>query len=526
MVLDFRDVKHGTRLETDLCIVGAGAAGITIARELIGSGINIYLVESGGFDYDFSNQLLYKGEQAGLPYYQLQFTRLRFFGGTTNHWVGLCAPRNEIDFEARPWVPYSGWPISRADLDSYYKRAHPILNLGSYVYDQRVWRLLGIEPLRFNPDKIQTAIWKFSDPVARLGKKYRQEIEQAENIRLLLNANVTNIQTNETGSIVDYVDIATIDGKRATLQAKRFILACGGLENPRLFLLSNTVASTGIGNQHDLVGRFFMEHLHANVGELLSDDYAGLLDTYLKNTQRGRNYLLGLRLGEETQRQEQVLNSAVEIKMIAKADSGVQTAKDLYNRFRRGEKIDDLPDAIWRIVKDLDDVAYNAYRRLVQGKVVLPPVEKVNLFSFGEQSPNPDSRVVLSDEKDALGMNRIKLAWRVTELDRRSIETLEKVIGTELGRLNTGRVRIYDWLLKDSDTWGENLYGGNHHMGTTRMADSPKFGVVDRNCRVHGVSNLYLAGSSVFATGGYANPTLTIVALALRLADHLKSQLV
>ena len=422
MYLDFRRVESSARLETDLVIIGAGGAGITIAHELIESGIGVYLLESGGFAYDFNTQSLYKGEYIGLPYYPLENTRLRFFGGTTNHWVGLCAPLNEIDFEARPWVPYSGWPISRAELDPYYERAQPILNLGPFLYDERVWKLLGIAPLQLNPNKIRTLFWQFSDPIARLGEKYKNALQQAGNVRLLLNANVTNIQTNNTGSRVEYVDIATLEGKRVRLWAKRFILACGGLENPRL-LLSNRVEPAGIGNRYGLVGRFFTEHLHADVGELLSDNYAQLLDIYLKKWQNGRSYLPALQLGTVTQRKEQVVNAAVEIQTVEKVDSGWQTAKTVYEKIRQGQKIEQLPNAIWRIVKDFDEVAYNAYRRFVLRKFIPPPIDRIKILSFAEQSPNPDSRVTLSHEKDALGMNRIKLDWRLSELDKRSMAT-------------------------------------------------------------------------------------------------------
>jgi choline dehydrogenase-like flavoprotein len=519
MHLDFRNVESGARMDTDLCIIGGGAAGITIARELLGSGVRVCLVESGGFDYDANVQSLYEGESIGLSYYALSSTRLRFFGGTTNHWVGLCAPLNEIDFEVRPWVPFSGWPIARADLEPYYQRAQPILNLGPCIYDERVWRLLYREPPRLKAEKVLTQFWQFSDPVARLGHKYRSDIQKADNVQLLLNANVINIQTNATGALVEYVDLATLGGKRGRLRAKNFVLACGGLENPRLLLLSNTIAPEGIGNRHGLVGRFFMEHLHADFGQILFDNYVTLLDIYRWSRVGGHRYKPSLRIGVETQRQEQVLNSAVELWA---ADSAwVQAAKNLYAKLKRGEKVDDLSGAIWRIVKDLDEVASYAYRRVFEG---IPPVSMVNLRSFGEQSPNPDSRVSLSPEKDALGMNRLTLDWRTTKLDKCSITLLAHTLGVELGRLKVGRVHVDNWLLEEDDGWGEKLWGGNHHMGTTRMADDPQFGVVDRHCRVHGVKNLYVAGSSVFATSGCANPTLTIVALALRLADHIKSQ--
>ena len=185
---------------------------------------------------------------------------------------------------------------------------------------------------------------------------------------------------------------------------------------------------------------------------------------------------------------------------------------------------DDLRDKIWKVILDLDDVAANVYRRFVEGKDIIAAPKLIYLHSQSEQAPNPDSRVTLSDERDALGLNWARLEWRLTELDKRSVEVMTKAIGAEFGRLNLGRVRLDDWLLDGGKDWGPDLKGSPHHMGTTRMSDDPRMGVVDRRCRVHGIENLYIAGSSVFPTGGYMNPTLTIVALALRLADHLEAR--
>ena len=523
MIVDFQTFEEGAEIETDLCVVGAGAAGITIAREFAGSGISICLVESGGLDFEPETQALYEGENLGLPYFDLDVSRLRFFGGTTNHWSGWSGPLNEIDFQVRPWVPHSGWPITKRDLDPYYERAQPVCGLGPYVYDERVWSLLKMKAPALDPERVAVRFWQFSPPL-NFGEAYRSELRKADNVRVLLHANVTNIQTNETASTVAYLDLRTLEGKTGRITAKVFVVACGGIENARLLLLSDRVEPMGLGNRHDLVGRFFMEHPSIRCGVIAARDPYDLLDTYGKHWYKRVPFLPGLCTGDATQVREQVLNSGSKIFYEADPDSGTNAAKKILNKLAKGKMPDDLGDKIWKVMTDLDDVAVNAYRRFVEGKGTIAAPKLIYLDSNSEQAPNPDSRVMLSEKRDALGLNRANLDWRLSALDKRSLRVMTEKIGMEFGRLNLGRVRLEDWLLEEGMDWGPDLIGGHHHMGTTRMSDDPRQGVVDGHCRVNGMENLYIAGSSVFPTGGYMNPTLTIVALALRLADHLKTR--
>ena len=187
---------------------------------------------------------------------------------------------------------------------------------------------------------------------------------------------------------------------------------------------------------------------------------------------------------------------------------------------------DHLGRDIWDVVTDLDDVARGMFRATPDDPYH-PPYDlsrPIRFYTRLEQCPNPDSRVKLIGEQDALGLNRIALDWQLTDLDKRSLRRSQELIGAEFGRLGVGRFKLDDWLLADDNSWPEDLHGGHHHMGTCRMSDDPKRGVVDRDCRVHGFDNLYVAGSAVYPTTGYVNPTLTVVALALRLADHLKTK--
>jgi len=516
MFVDFRTLTEGSRIESDLCIIGAGAAGITIARAFIGSGIRVCLLESGGLEFDDETQALYQGENVGLPYYDLDICRLRYFGGTTNHWNGWCRPLSQIDFESRPHVPYSGWPIARTDLDPFYERAHEILEIGPYVYGGRYWQERQVRPPEFNRDLLQMDRWRFSPPT-RFGPAYRQELEKSDNVKVLIYANVTNIQANSSASAVNYVEVHSLTGSSGLVVAKIFVLACGGVENPRLLLLSNSIEARGLGNGHSLVGRFFMEHPEIEAATVISDEADHLREIFdrRKSPDTGVPSQPCLSVSREVQFEKRILNCTATLQF---------SARDWQRGIWHSWYASQVPKDYWRTVggaiRDLDDVPADAYEYFAHGHV-----PSIRLDMVGEPAPNPDSRVMLSEDRDRLGLNRARVDWRLTEPEKQSMAELVKAIGREFGRLNIGRVKLADWLMEDSGTWPASLSAGNHHMGTTRMADDPKSGVVDSNCRVHGIQNLYVAGSSVFPTAGSGVPTLSIVALSLRLADHLKGRM-
>jgi choline dehydrogenase-like flavoprotein len=525
MLVDFR--KNEARdFHADLCIIGAGAAGITLARAFLGTSTRLCLLESGGLEYDDDVQELYEGKNIGRPYFELDATRLRYFGGSTNHWAGRSTPLDELDFQHRPWVPHSGWPLTRADLDPYYKKAQPICNLGPYVYDERVWQSLDVKaPYPFDPAKLRVQFWQFSKPVARFGEAFHDALAQADNITVVLHANVTNIGINQAGSKVERLDIASLAGQTGVVRARYFVLACGGLENPRLLLVSNSVERAGVANRHDLVGRFFMEHPKGRAGDIVALDPYRLLDIYRKHfPPDSAPYWAAFHPGAALQRDKAILNSSLALYYDPEPGSGAAALLEIRNAHRRGREIHDWGSKIWRVLKDLDVIAAGLYRRQIEGKAPIASPGVLYFRARGEQAPNPQSRVTLTGERDALGLNRIALDWRLSDIDKRSIAVLTRTLGEEFGRLGLGRIRLADWLAGDA-AWPDDLVGGNHHMGTTRMADDPKQGVVNADGRVHENDNLYIAGSSVFPTGGWAPPTLTIVALALRLADHLKARL-
>jgi choline dehydrogenase-like flavoprotein len=526
-------------IESDICIVGAGAAGITLAREFIDQPYEVCILESGGLDFEDPTQSLYQGENTGLPYFPLKESRARYLGGSTNLWGGWCRPMDDIDFQDRPWMRYSGWPITKAELDPYYERAQEVCGLGPYLYNFSDWQdsieNLQYEQLKLGKD-VETYLWQLLPP-ERLcfGQVYRTTLEQAKNIKTYLYANVVNIETNDTAKEVTRLRVACLDGKQFWVQAKVFILAVGGMENPRLLLASNEVASNGLGNQYDVVGRYFMEHPYLKSGKIKFTKPPHLYRQHNK-IQVDQNYLaVALGLSPQRQESEQILNFAARIVGIlpdcVTAINGIKyklqrnhpiiheafPSSNEISRFRTNTTlIEDLKT----ILTNLDQVAVRAYQKLFDKSFYSEQTDLYENQLIGEQEPNPDSRITLSSERDRLGLNCIKLDWRLTSLDKYTMIRSQQILAEELARYGLGKMQLD--LSEDEALW-QDLRGSYHHMGTTRMSTNPKQGVVDENCQVYGMGNLYVAGSSVFPTSGLSNPTLTIIALALRLADHLKA---
>lgn len=508
MIVDLAEVGSGIELNTDICIVGAGAAGISIARRLAGSGIGVCLVESGGMAPDAPTQALYQAENVGLPRAPHDASRLRYFGGTTNHWTGHCAPFVSDDFAARPWVPSSGWPVSRAELTPYYADAYRVCQLDGAPLEKGIAAFADKVVPGLDRGSLDHYFLQYSPPT-RFGAAYGPGLGRAANIQILLHANVTDIFANAAARAVDSVECRALNGRTGRISARHVVLSCGGIENARLLLSSRGSMNAGLGNQHDLVGRYFMDHPFGRIGFLQSTGRLGLRDRLGEHEIGSRQYRFGLALSADLQKRQETLGCGIQfwpsslgalaaMDENAGSDGLIDRVMTAFNRRWQGFK------------RDMEDDG--------GGDVAL-----FELFAVAEQEPNPMSRVTLSRERDALGLNRARIDWRLTPLDRRTREVAVRTVAAELGRLDAGRVRVAPWL-EQGDGLSDNVEDYNHHMGTTRMADDPKQGVVNRHCRVHGLANLYVAGSSVFPTSGFVNPTLTIVALALRLADHLKTR--
>jgi choline dehydrogenase-like flavoprotein len=532
MFIDARQLNEGAVVEADVAVVGAGAAGISLAREFMGTGRSICLLESGGLEFSSANQSLYTGANVGLPYYPLDVCQLRYLGGSTNAWGGWCRPLDPIDYEQRPWVDHSGWPFAMSELAPYYRRAHEICQLGSdnYDVDHVVAELAHprATPLPFDPEWLETTIYRFSAPT-RFGQVYREDLKRAENLRCYLHSNVMSIKTDPAARAVTRLHVGTLSGRRFEVAAKHFVLSAGGIENARLLLLSNDVMANGLGNEHDLVGRYFMEHPHTKRSLIVPTRRLG--SGLYGELFHARAIMARMSLPETLQRREGLLNYSANVHAIyyghdSKGWLALRKMVLSLSRSRRTDPFIRLPPygrkgltlrQLYDMLRQFDRMAIAGVLRLFQPDGF---IKGFVLESKPEQAPNAQSRVTLDEPRDALGLRRVKLDWRTLPIDRRTAVRGEEIVDAELQRLGIGRMAPLP--ASEIENWPDNLEGGWHQLGTTRMHADPRQGVVDPNGRVHGLSNLFINGGSVFPTGGAVPPTLTIVALALRLANHLK----
>ncbi|WP_046862523.1 FAD-dependent oxidoreductase [Microvirga massiliensis] len=519
MIIDARTVPQNTVLDSDICIIGGGAAGITLTRELAGTSLQVCLLESGGLEFAPATQNLYAGESTNPHFFPLDVTRLRYFGGSTNHWSGWTRPFQLIEFEKRAHIPYSGWPFGLAELEPYYRRAQVLCEVGPFAYEAKDWTINDQEPLKLNPSRFFTSIFQFSPPT-RFGQRYREELAKAQNVRVYLRANVTTLETPPVPNAVSQVRVATLGGPAFQVRSRRYVLAAGGIENVRLLLSSDQVETAGLGNQNDLVGRFFMDHpIFEQSGQILFKQRYPELDYYRLTAVQPNVIVRGiLEPATELTKREGLPNFYIGIRPATATDvsEGAASIKALWWRLRKGSFPEDLGKHLGNIISDLDGLASAAYGRIAGSS----PTHYAT-FSSLEPPPNPDSRITLTNERDALGLRRVKLDWRLGPDFEHFFMRAHELLGQELGRVGLGRLRIRPRGSALDPM--ENYENGHHHMGATRMHPDPKQGVVDSDGRVHGIANLYVAGSSVFPTYGCGTPTLTIVALATRLADHLKA---
>ena len=509
MHTDARLLPDNTLIEGDICIVGTGPAGLSIAMDWDHTPYKVILLEGGGFEYDDQMQDLYAGPETGQRYYPLKSTRLHYFGGTSNHWAGFCSTFDAMDFEKRDWVPHSGWPIKKTDLDPYYAKAQKVLDLGPYEYDVKYWQ--GKDPalqslLPEDNPAVWNKVWQFSPPT-RLGTKYGDAVKKSKNIHLYTYAHVTAINANEPATTIEKLTVRNFAGKTHTVKAKYYVLACNTIQNARLLLAACPQAPKGLGNDNDVVGRFFMEHLEVQSAWLHLPQPAPL-KLYMFGGIGGTRMRCELAIRAELQAKSRILNGTCSFAPWELAKGMTPPIKMWSSEDPR--KNEDSMKRMWHSHESPTGAKTEGYKVF-------------ELKTRIEQAPNPDSRITLSADRDALGMPRAQLHWVLTPFEKYSMRTLYELIGQQVGLHAIGRIQLMDYLRDPSDhSWPDTTGGGWHHMGTTRMCDDPQTGVVDANNKLHGVSNLYIAGASVFVTAAAPNPTLTITALSLRLSAHLK----
>lgn len=488
----------------DVCIIGGGVVGITLAMYL-NKNLNIVLLEAGGLNYSEESQEVYKGNQVGFnTSYSLKFRGGRWLGGSSNMWGGRCFPFSSIDFKKRDYVKYSGWPIEKKDLDFYDEETRLILDLPSLP--QQGFYKGWTDVLEKSDDYFRGTKFSYSVPPTNFKTKYEDELKSRSNIHCYINANLTDMTLAENLSSVQNIEVTNYQKRVFNTSAKVFILATGGIENPRLLLNFNKQAKNGIGNENDLVGRFFSEHINSHVGTFIMEDSAKNAFFNADSPKDKKFVWSTIAPTEKLQREKQIGRFEISVRPRLKLFS------PLSKKFK--EKIKDIVC--------LTDWTKNLAVKINGREFTCEHYDGFLMITQG-QEPNPLSRVTLGNDTDKFGLKRVVLDWKFSENDALTCKKGIMSFSKRFAESNLGRVNIADWLLKKDIKYVDNRYttGGHHLMGTTRMGSSPKDGVVDSNLKVFGIDNLYIGGTSVFPTYGAVNPTFNMVQMTLRLADHL-----
>jgi glycine/D-amino acid oxidase-like deaminating enzyme len=552
MILRASELAASDVFQSDVCIVGAGPAGITLACELLGSGLSILILEAG-------EQAFAKRAQDGLfgevalrsPHSPPHMYRRRVLGGASSIWGGRCVPLDPIVLQERSYVSGSGWPLSWQELERYYHRAHPYFDAGPYDYSACSTLVPGAPETLMGlacPDILADNIERFSPPTD-FGKRYRRLLADALDLKLLLGVEALRLDAPE----VSVRELHAIAGdKKIKIRAERYVLATGGLETRRLLILSDLTRRDGLGNEGGAVGRYYMCHLENTIGRLQLIPKERPIALHFERSLDGVYVRRKLALSAEAQRREQLLNTAFRFHYPPISDpshgTGILSALYLMKdavlpEYRQKlatiemaarNRLDRNP-AFWlahgaNIIRDAPAVASFCAKWLrlrILAKRKLPFVVVANrdgrypLDINAEQVPNWNSRVLLAERRDRYGRPVLKVDWRASRQDEESLLRTLGLLQRCFTASGVARLEYDEDRLQEVVTASTPVAG--HHIGTARMADNPRHGVVDANGTVHGVANLYCVGSATFPTCGHANPTLTIVAMAVRLADHLKT---
>lgn len=519
-----RDARAADRIDdADVCIVGAGAAGIALALELEEAGRRVLLVEAGGLAYDAAAQQLLAGESHGDRFPPLRETRMAALGGSTAVWAGYCRPLDDRDFDAGDGSP--GWPLRRADLAEWYRRAADLCAVPPIGLEAWNRPHAGdTPPLPGGDDSVANV--RFQIHRVKFGSRYGSRLQQSRDIEVLLHAPAARLHLNESGSWIESLEVRPAQDRTVRIRAKRFVLATGGIENARLLLASGTTPERAPGNDRGLVGRYFTDHPFVDPGVLVLANGPASLDAYLPHSPGGDSGASRERwawsLSPATLQRERCLNGALLVcpryechQAFARPE--VKDFLSAVDQLRGHAVPGTAARLLWRSIRAPRAVAIAALRRLLIRDGESP---RWRLRAMFEAESHFENRVTLDSRVDALGRPRARVDWRLGERDIASMGRFVTLVDAAFRRTGFGHIELA--FPDEPAAWRAAAIGGKHHMGTTRMHLDPSRGVVDETCRVHGTDNLYIAGSSVFTSGGYSNPTLTIIALAARLAHHLR----
>jgi choline dehydrogenase-like flavoprotein len=522
MILDLEQATGHEFDNADVCIIGAGAAGITLAVELLRLGRRVLVLEGGGKDVEERSQDPYKSELVGLRHNGIHTGRFRAYGGTTTKWGGQILELDAIDFTCRDWIQGSGWPFPKSELTQHYRRALELEGIASSTLDDRaVWHEIGLERPVLG-EKLAPYFSRWC-PEPNFTRLHRDVLERHKNLGIYLHANACRLLTGVNERTISGVTCRTLEGKEVIFRAKEFVLCLGAIESSR-FLLQPDANGKQRWNEYGLVGKYYQDHIDCNCAEVKKLNEAKF-HAYFDNVySRGYKYHPKFKLIPELQQRHRVLNVAGTMVFRSDMDETLNQVKQTAKNLLRGRKDAITGKDISNLIGNMPAFLRQGYHYKVKHRAYNPASSQIFLRVHCEQEPLSSSTVSLSEERDALGLLRARLDWKVSDLEIQTIQRFIETVRDVLETYQLCELKIDPNLYSDDGSFLKKVDDSNHHMGGTRMGTSGSNGVVDTNLKLHAAENGYVCSSSVFPASGFSNPTHTLLALAVRLGEHLHTK--
>jgi choline dehydrogenase-like flavoprotein len=512
MIKDLLTSAPDPAARRDVCIVGAGAAGIALAVELERLGKSVLMLEGGGEQLEDAAQEPYQSEVVGHEHRGIHTGRFRAQGGTTLKWGGQILELDPIDFSERSWVPESGWPFSKQELTPFYARALEIEGVDASIQqDAAVWKELGLPVPHFKDLEPYFSRWC---PEPNFATLHRSKLDGPA-IEIWLHANAVELLLE--GEEVQGIRCRTQGGKNAIFRASEYVFCLGTIESSRFFLQPRTGASRLPWNDSGLLGRHFQDHIDANAASVIPRSPAEFHNAFDNVFLGGRKYHPKLKLAPAMEREAEVLNVAATMYFLSDIDEELAAIKSTAKRLLRGKLREVESREAMQMLRNLPLLFRQSWRYAVEHRAFNPPGASIQLRVHCEQAPDTGSSITLSEERDSLDLLRTRLDWKIEPVE---IRTIQRFVETAKVALDSLAEIVPQPSLYDGN-FATHCDDSNHHMGGMRMSASPTGGVVDPDLRLNGTRNCYVCSGAVFPTSGFSNPTHTLLALAVRLARHL-----
>jgi choline dehydrogenase-like flavoprotein len=523
MQIDLDAVSESKEYTSTVCIIGAGIAGLLLARNLAARGIDVNLLEGGGQTLEKRSQDLYSAKMGGIRHDGTTRGRFRVFGGSSTRWGGQLLPYTPDVFSPPSTVPSVKWPITHYDLEPYYSEVHKVMHVGSGFPETEFFNMLGKDERDYPEIKIRFSKWApFSK--RNLANTVGRECLQNPRIVCFLHANATCIEPNKSNGRIERAIVKNYRGISFRFTAQQFVICTGTIESSRLLLASNTVCERGLGNSTDNVGRYFHDHISVSAAPVEGEARRQFVRLFSPRLVNGILFTPKLEASEELRSSHGLLAVMAHFSIDEPPGTGVAAVREILQSIQRRERATQMVQAVSRLPGNLREIARLLWFARFRKRRAISHGAAITLRLDCEQKPTAASRIRISAERDVLGMPRAVIDWHISYEEQRTVQTYARVIGNFLNKVG---IKPIDWspeIWKGDDSWLKLTTDTYHAMGGTRMGTDPKSSVVDCNLQVHGVPNLFVASCSVFPGGGSSNPTFTMMALTLRLGNYLANR--